>query len=45
MEQEIGENIITKHGHKWKLIKRLRRDFANARGEEEKSALGCLENG
>jgi len=30
MEQEIGENIITKHGHKWKLIRRLRRDFAAA---------------
>ena len=34
MEQEIGENIIEKHGHKWKLIPRLRRDFAAARGEE-----------
>jgi len=32
MEQEIGENIIDKHGHKWKLISRLRRDFAAARG-------------
>lgn len=31
MEQEIGENIITKHGHKWKLISRLRQDFAAAR--------------
>lgn len=28
MEQEIGENIIKKYGHKWKLIPRLRRDFA-----------------
>jgi hypothetical protein len=27
MEQEIGENIIEKHGHKWKLIPGLRRDF------------------
>jgi hypothetical protein len=27
MEQEIGENIIKKHGHRWKLILRLRRDF------------------
>ena len=27
MEQEIGENIIEKHGHKWKLIPRLRRDL------------------
>jgi len=31
MGQEIGENIIEKHGHKWKLIPRLRRDFAAAR--------------
>lgn len=31
MEQEIGENIITKKGHKWKLIPRLRCDFAAAR--------------
>ena len=31
MEQEIGENIIEKHGYKWKLIPRLRRDFAAAR--------------
>jgi len=31
MEQEIGENIIEKHGHKWKLIPRLRGDFAAAR--------------
>jgi hypothetical protein len=31
MEQEIGENIIEKHGHKWKLIPRLRRDFAAER--------------
>jgi len=37
IEQEIGENIITKHGHKWKLIPRLRRDFAAKRGEEKKS--------
>jgi len=28
MEQEISENIIEKNGHKWKLISRLRRDFA-----------------
>jgi hypothetical protein len=31
MEQEIGENIIEKHGHKWKLISQLRCDFAAAR--------------
>ena len=31
MGQEIGENIIEKHGHKWKVIPRLRRDFAAAR--------------
>lgn len=34
MEQEIGENIIQKHGHKWKIIPRLRRDFAAAKGKE-----------
>jgi len=34
MEQEIGEKIIDKHGQ-WKLISRLRRDFAVARGCEE----------
>ena len=32
MQQEIGENIITKHGHKWKLIARLRHDFTAAKG-------------
>jgi hypothetical protein len=32
MEQEIGENIIQKNGHKWKLIPQLRRDFAVKRG-------------
>ena len=37
MEQEIGENIIEKHRHKWKLIPRLRRDFAAAREKEKKS--------
>jgi hypothetical protein len=31
MEQEIGEKIITKKGHKWKLISRLRQDFATER--------------
>jgi len=31
MEQEIRENIIEKHGHKWKLIPRLRRALAAAR--------------
>jgi len=35
MEQEIGESVIEKQGHKWKLIPRLRRDFAAARGEEK----------
>jgi len=24
----MGENIITKRGHRWKLIPRLRGDFA-----------------
>ena len=32
MGQEIGENIIEKRGHKWKLIPRLRRDFSATRG-------------
>jgi len=27
MEREIGENIIEKYGHKWKLIPRLKRDL------------------
>ena len=31
IEREIGENIITKQGHKWKLIPRLRRDFSAVR--------------
>ena len=31
MEQEVGENIIEKHGHRWKLIRRLRRDFASGK--------------
>jgi hypothetical protein len=29
MEQEIGESVIEKKGHKWKLIPRLRRDFTS----------------
>jgi len=31
MEREIGENIIKKRGHKWKLTPRLRRDFTTER--------------
>ena len=31
MEKEIEENIIEKHGHKWRSVPRLRRDFAAAR--------------
>jgi hypothetical protein len=27
MEQEIGERLIDKNGHKWKLVPRLRRDL------------------
>jgi len=42
MEKEIGENIMEKHGHKWKLISRLRHDFAAAGGEEEKSYARVL---
>jgi len=35
MGQEIGENIVEKHGHKWKLIPRLRRDFAATTRKEK----------
>jgi len=35
MDLEIGENIIEKQGHKWKLIPRLRRDFAAEKGVNE----------
>ena len=34
--QEAGEEIIEKHGPKWKLLPRLRRDFTVARGEWKK---------
>jgi hypothetical protein len=32
MEQEIGEIIVEKRGHKWRLIPCLRRDFVVGRG-------------
>jgi hypothetical protein len=35
MENEIGEPIITKYKGKWRLIKKLRRDFAAASREGE----------
>ena len=35
MEDEIGEPIITKYEGKWRLIKKLRDDFAAAKQEEE----------
>jgi len=35
MEQEIGEIIITKRGHKWRLMPQLRRDFAVIKEERE----------
>ena len=36
MEEEIEEIIITKQGHKWRLIKRLRRNLvATSRVKEE----------
>jgi hypothetical protein len=35
MDHEIGENIIKKYGHKWKLIPRLRRDFSAERQQKE----------
>jgi len=44
MEQEIGENIIEKRGHKWKLIPRLRRDFAAARPDASKKEIENEEN-
>ena len=31
MEDEMGEPIMTKQNGKWRLIKKLRRDFAAAR--------------
>jgi len=34
MEQEMGENIIEKHGHRWKLVSRLRHDLAATRRGE-----------
>jgi hypothetical protein len=30
MQKEIGEIILHKYGHKWKIIPRLRRDFSAA---------------
>jgi len=39
MEDEIGEPIITKQNGKWRLIKKLRRDFAAARPEELESDI------
>jgi len=35
MEDEMDEPIITKQNGKWRLIKKLRRDFAAARQEME----------
>jgi len=39
MEDEIGEPIITKQNGEWRLIKKLRRDFAAARPEELESDI------
>jgi len=36
MDQEIGEPVIDKQGHKWRLIARLRRDFAAEKKGAEK---------
>jgi len=33
MDKEIGEEIIKKYGHKWKLLPRLRRDFSSSKCE------------
>ena len=38
MEDEIGEPIITKQNGRWRLIKKLRRDFAAASRKEEARA-------
>ena len=35
MEQETGENVMERHGHKWKIIPRLRHDFAAERDEKK----------
>ena len=43
MEDEIGEPIITKYQGKWRLIKKLRRDFAASRHEEEETTLWCIQ--
>ena len=47
IEDEIGEPIIAKRNGKWRLIKKLRRDFASAsRGkevEEEKEKVDEIE--
>jgi hypothetical protein len=33
MEEEIGETIIKKRGHKWKLTTKLRKDFNTNKGK------------
>lgn len=44
MEEETKEIIITKHKGKWRLIKRLRRDFAAARGGVTKEEFEANRN-
>jgi len=39
MENEIGEPIITKYEGKWRLIKKLRRDFAASRPSAAKEEI------
>jgi len=34
MEQEIREQVISKKGHSWRLVSRLRRDFAVEKEED-----------
>jgi len=41
MENEIEEPIITKYEGKWRLIKKLRRDFAAARTSTTKEEIGA----
>ena len=41
IENEIEEPIITKYEGKWRLIKKLRRDFAAARTSATKEEIGA----
>jgi len=45
MENEIGESIITKYEGKWRLIKKLRRDFAATRPSATNEKINMGVNG